>query len=412
MRLLILGINYAPEPVGIGPYTEGLATALAQAGHRVSAVTAKPYYPAWKIDAAFGGGFLHGIEDKVELVRCPLYVPTHPSGLKRILHHASFALTAFFPMIRRARSFRPDIVMTIAPSLVAAPVALLAARIAKAGSWIHIQDLEVEAAFATGLLPPQGRIGGWARKFETAVLKAFDHVSSISPQMCAKIRSKGIAAERVTEIRNWANLGNAATFSAPSSYRGEWGIETRYVALYSGNIANKQGIEIVVEAARALRHREDLTFVVCGEGPNRERLVASAADLSNIRFHPLQPRERLADLLSLATLHLLPQIAGAADLVLPSKLTNMLASGRPIVACADPGTGLADEVEGSGLVVPPNDATAFATAIVRLLDDTSLRNQFGAIARIRAEQRWCKAAIMTEVENVLARLGSGSEAPE
>lgn len=404
MRLLILGINYAPESVGIGPYTEELSVALAQAGHDVSVVTAKPYYPTWKIIPSFRGGYRRGRENGVDVIRCPLYVPSHPSGAKRILHHASFALTAFLPMMRRAWRFRPDVVITIAPALVAAPVALLAARWVGAKSWVHIQDLEVEAAFATGLLNPRSLGGRWARRFEAATLSAFDHISSISPQMCTNIRAKGIPTERITEIRNWANIGSSVRFDASSSYRDEWKIETPHVALYSGNIANKQGIEIIVEAARALRHRDDLTFVVCGEGSNRERLVASATGLTNIRFYPLQPQDRLGDLLSLATVHLLPQIAGAADLVLPSKLTNIHASGRPVVACADAGTGLADEVEGSGLIIPPDDAAAFAAGIERLLDDSALRQKFGTTARIRAEQRWYKPAVLEKFEATLAKL--------
>jgi colanic acid biosynthesis glycosyl transferase WcaI len=95
------------------------------------------------------------------------------------------------------------------------------------------------------------------------------------------------------------------------------------VAIYSGNIANKQGIEIVVEAARLLRHRKDLMFVVCGNGPNRARLIESSADLDNIQFHDLQPRAP-ADLLGMASVHLLPQIAGAADLVPPGSPTCWL----------------------------------------------------------------------------------------
>jgi colanic acid biosynthesis glycosyl transferase WcaI len=404
MRLLILGLNYSPEPVGIGPYTEGLATALAQAGHSISVVAAKPYYPAWKITPAYRGGYRYEHENGVDLVRCPLYIPARPSGVKRILHHASFALTALMPMLSRARQLKPDVVIIIAPALVAAPVALLAARLSRAKSWIHVQDLEVEAAFATGLLDPQSRIGRWAKRFETATLKAFDHISSISPQMCTNISAKGIAAKRITQIRNWANIDCATHLETISPYRDEWKIETPHVALYSGNIANKQGIQIVVAAARALRNRSDLTFVVCGEGPNRDRLIASAADLTNIRFYPLQPRERLGDLLSLATIHLLPQIAGAADLVLPSKLTNMLASGRPIIACADPGTGLAEEVGDSGLIVPPDDVAAFANGIVHLLDDATLRQQLGTFARIRAEQRWSKLSVVNKVEETLASL--------
>lgn len=139
-------------------------------------------------------------------------------------------------------------------------------------------------------------------------------------------------------------------------------------------------------------------FAICGNGANRERLAASAAGLDNIRFFDLQPIGRLSDLLGLASVHLLPQIAGAADLVLPSKLTNMLASGRAVVATADAGTGLADEVEGCGLVVRPGDARALADGITTLIDDTPRREAFGIEGRRRAKQRWSRDQILTRFE--------------
>ena len=126
----------------------------------------------------------------------------------------------------------------------------------------------------------------------------------------------------------------------------------------------------------------------------KDRLQADAADLPNVRFYPLQPKEKLSDLLGMADVHLLPQIAGAADLVLPSKLTNMLASGRPVVATALPGTALADEVEGCGLTVDPGDPDGMANAIGELLDNSSNRIEFGSTARIRAEDRWDDSRIL------------------
>jgi colanic acid biosynthesis glycosyl transferase WcaI len=195
-------------------------------------------------------------------------------------------------------------------------------------------------------------------------------------------------------LRNWANIDEVTPLQGPSSYLEEWGITRPHVAIYSGNVANKQGIEIVVEVARLLRNRRDLMFVVCGNGPNRKKLVARSDDLDNIQFHDLQPRERLSELLGMATVHLLPQIAGAADLVLPSKLTNMLASGRAVAATAEPGTGLAIEVEGCGLVTPPGDASAFASAVEHLIDSRETRLRFGTQARRRAEERWSRDQIL------------------
>ncbi|RZA18405.1 MAG: glycosyltransferase, partial [Proteobacteria bacterium] len=74
--------------------------------------------------------------------------------------------------------------------------------------------------------------------------------------------------------------------------------------------------------------------------------------------------------------------------------TNMLASGRPVIATADPGTGLADEVEGAGIVIPPGDAQAMADAIEQLIDDPERAASLGKAARIRAEERWSKDAII------------------
>jgi colanic acid biosynthesis glycosyl transferase WcaI len=395
MNVLILGINYAPEMVGIGPYTAGMAQFLAQAGHAVTVVCAKPYYPQWKTDPAFaGGGQRVSHEHGVRVVRVPTYVPAQPSGVRRLAHHMSFAARAELALMVETRRSRPDVVIGVAPSLISMVAARDAARRTGAKLWLHIQDFEVEAAFATGLLRNRGVLADAARKFEGWAVTA-DRVSTISPQMCRKLVEKGVPHERVVEFRNWANIDEVVPSQGPSPYRKEWGIDRPHVALYSGNIANKQGIEIVVEAARLLRHRRDLAFVVCGNGPNRAGLLEQSAGLDNIHFHDLQSRERLSDLLGMASLHLLPQIAGAADLVLPSKLTNMLASHRPIVATALAGTGLADEVEGCGVITPPGDAAAFSAAIEQLLDDPASREAAGRTARARAVERWSRTTILS-----------------
>lgn len=394
MNILILGINYAPEMVGIGPYTAGMAQYLAEVGHSVTVVCAKPYYPQWKVEDEYrGGGVRISVEHGVKVVRLPIYVPKKPDGKRRLAHHLSFAVRAQLAMISETRRQKPDVVIGIAPSLISIMAARYAARRTGAKLWLHIQDFEVEAAFATGLLDDSGLIANTARRFENWAITA-DRVSTISPQMCAKLAEKGIPKERIVEFRNWANIDEIVPLSTPSPYREEWGIDRKHVALYSGNIANKQGIEIVLDAARLLEHRKDLAFVVCGNGPDKARLMEISKGLDNLHFQDLQPRERLSELLGMATVHLLPQIAGAADLVLPSKLTNMLASGRPVIATAAPGTGLANEVEGCGLVTQPGEAGAFANAIEMIIDHQTFGALAGKEARIRAVARWSRTATL------------------
>lgn len=405
MRILILGLNYAPEKVGIAVYTTGMAEALVARGHKVKVVAGQPYYPAWKVPKGFPQfWFSQSTENGVHVTRVPHYVPANPSGAKRLIHHVSFALTSLLPTIFQANSLRPDVILTVAPSLIGASVAKLAAKLTGAKSWLHIQDFEVEAAFATGLISKEGLPGRWARRFESFVLRGFNRISTISPQMRQKLIDKGIPEHEIFEFRNWSDVDAIGPLTQPSEYIAEWNISTPHVALYSGNIANKQGIEIVVEAAKLLAHRSDLTFVICGEGPNRTALQQQAIGTKNIQFHDLQPKERLNELVGLATIHLLPQLASTADLLLPSKLTNMLASGRPIVVTSSIGTGLASEIDGCGLATPPGDATAFAKSISDLLDNPELRETMSINARARAVDRWSYRSILTGLEVELLSL--------
>ena len=398
MRVLIVGLNYAPEPVGIGPYTTGLAEALVQRGHQVAVIAGQPYYPQWRSDPAYRGWWRRTCENGVTITRCPHYIPAEPSGFRRIVHLASFALSALVPALRAARKDRPELVIAIAPALLSVMTAWLAARLAGARLWIHLQDFEVEAALATGLLNTRSLSARLARLLEGRLLKLGDQVSTIGPQMIAKLRDKGVPSESLLEIRNWSDARFVLDEAGAAARRAQWRLSGKFVCLYSGNIARKQGIEVLIMAARLLADRLDIAFVICGEGPNRAALEEQAAGLSNVQLHDLQPAAQMGALLAMADLHLLPQIAGAADLVLPSKLTNMLASGRPVIATTPLATGLADEVEGCGIVTPPGDAAGLARAVTALCDDPARRAAMGVAARSRAAERWDKDAIIDRFE--------------
>jgi colanic acid biosynthesis glycosyl transferase WcaI len=146
-------------------------------------------------------------------------------------------------------------------------------------------------------------------------------------------------------------------------------------------MGKKQGLELLIEASRRLAYRPDIQFVFCGDGSFRETLVRMTENLRNVIVLPLQPAERLNHLLNLADVHLLPQLADAADLVMPSKLTGMMASGRAVLATAAPGTQLFRVMQSCGIVTPPGDLDAFTAALVQLAEDRGLRNRMGKEGR-------------------------------
>lgn len=392
MRFVFIGLNYAPEPIGVGPYTRDLAEYCAARGHDVTVLAGNPYYPDWERFDGFPDAVSRRVENGVTVLRVPHYVPANPTGARRLVHHVSFARNA----ARVARRIDDaDIVISLAPSLVSASVALKLARHTGAVSWLHIQDFEVEAALATGLL---GRwpLGMIAKRFERSMIKRFDWVSSISGAMVKQAIAKGAQAAQTIEHRNWSDSDLASSASGIADLRTDLNLGEGNVVLYSGNVARKQGATIIIEAARLLEHRKDIQFLVCGAGSAWPDFEAEAVGLPNLHLRGLQPRGRLGDLLGLADVHLLTQVQEAADLVLPSKLTNMLASGRPVVATAAAGTALAEEVAGCGIVCEPGDAESFAHAIERLIDDRDLRLALGKSAAERASERWSAPVLLEQ----------------
>ncbi len=343
MRLLIYGLNYAPESTGVGKYTTEMAEWLEGRGHEIRVVTAHPYYPAWKVGAGYRGwSYRRESLNDVDVYRCPLWVPETPNGLRRLLHLLSFAVSSIPAMLRQI-FWRPDGIFVIEPTLFCAPWALATARLANAKAWLHIQDFEAEAFFGLGF-----GSGSFVKRCVNAVegwlMRRFDRVSSISRQMVARLSAFGIPEDRTTIFPNWVDTERIRPGVRGRAFREEWGLgPDRKIVLYAGSMGKKQGLEMVLETARALQNDDpDSWFLLVGEGSEKEGLIQRARELGlrNVLFKPPQSPEDFPALLSLADVHLVIQKKGVAEAFLPSKLTGILAAGGTAIITADEDTEL------------------------------------------------------------------------
>lgn len=411
MRILIYSINFFPELTGTGKYNGEMAAWLAAHNHELRIITAPPYYPQWRVYDGFSTlkyrkeTWADNDNIKMDLWRTPLWVPRQPNGWKRLLHLASFAVSSVPAVISQIR-WRPELIVVVAPTLAIAPAALVLAKMTGAKTWLHVQDFEVDAAFGMAMLNST-LIRRLALAVERLLMKRFHRVSTISKKMLARLEAKNIRSSQCVLFPNWVDIEGIRPLDKVSDFRAELNLNSDIVvALYAGNLGEKQGLEILIEAAKRTAGDSNLLWVIAGEGSTRQHLQTLSHGVANILWLPLQPPDRLNDLLNLADIHLLPQRADAADLVMPSKLTGMLASGRPVVATAAAGTQVAEVVAECGVVVPPGDVTAMAEAVVNLANDVKWRHQLGKQARQYAVTHLQLNTIMSQFESEAIRLVS------
>ncbi len=405
MRILIYGLNFTPELTGIGKYSGEFAAYCATRGHEVRVVTAPPYYPQWRISEDYRKPWFRteNLGD-VMTTRCPLWVPARLNGAWRLLHLSSFALSSA-PVILVHSVWKPDVVFTVAPTLLTAPAARLASRFSGALSWLHIQDFELDAAAGLDMLPAKKLLLPIAQKFETVNLLRFDRVSTISHRMFEKLFEKGVPPNKRILFPNWVDTDKIYPMQQRNRLRLEVEIpETSTIVLYAGNLGSKQGLDIIPSCAKLLNHRSDIAFLIAGEGAFKTDLERIVRNYSNIKMLPLQPVDRLNELLNLADIHLLPQRADAADLVMPSKLSGMLASGKPVIAMANHGTELALVVSSIGRVTPPDNAERLAATIEELADNPKMRKTLGKSARSYALEHYAKNRVLPEIMDVMETL--------
>lgn len=389
LAIVIVGLNYAPELVGVGRYTGEIGHYLGNNGHKMWVVTTPPHYPEWAVKSP-NASWRYRSESSgdIRLIRCPILLRRNMRGIWRLIAPLSFAISSAPVVLWTILRHRPDVIFCVEPTLFAAPIALLAGKLVSARTVLHVQDFEVDAAFAVGHLK-----GNFARKIAASIerfmLRRFDQIVSISNKMRDGLAAKGVCRERISVIRNWVDLDRIRPLSGPNRFRTELALsDDAFVVLYAGTIGVKQALHLLLDVAEGfVDEQKSIVFVIAGEGPEKPRLKARYGGLPNVRFLALQPEDRLCELLNLANLHVLPQGEGVADLVLPSKLGGMLASGKPLLVMAERGTELFEVLQERALIVPVGDKDAMAREIAALVEgrlpplrnDPKLTGQFSRV---------------------------------
>lgn len=385
MRVIVWGINYAPEFTGIAPHSVALCEFLHAQGHDVEMITSFPYYPTWqKRPEDRGRLYRTDLVNGVRVHRCWHFVPRRVSALKRIIHEGSFVFTS---ILRALGLARPDVYVVVSPPLLLGVAGWLVGKLKRAPFVFHVQDMQPDAAVGLGMLK-----ANWFTKalygLESFAYRHATRVSGITKGMLKSFRTKGVPEAKLIYFPNAIDLKGPPSSPVRGEFRQRHGFAPdEFLAVYAGNLGVKQGLDILLETAPLLRNRR-IRILLCGEGAQREALEARACKmkLPNLSLLPFAGDYRA--MLTDVDVCFITQQAGAGNSFFPSKLLGLLAASKPVVTVAAPECELALSLaEGKfGVNVPPGRAQELANLLDALASDPQRLAEFGAAGRCYVEQ--------------------------
>jgi colanic acid biosynthesis glycosyl transferase WcaI len=407
MRIVVWGINYAPEITGIAPHNVAVCEFLQRHGHDVEMVTTFAYYPAWRKRPEDRHKLFRTDEiNGVPAHRCWHFVPARVTAWKRIVHEAAFVLTSTMRVLSLKR---PGVYVIVSPPLLLGMAAWFVGKLKGAPFVFHVQDLQPDAAVGLGML----KAGLFTRVLYWLEAFAYEHavrVSGISEEILDAFRRKGVPEDKLILFPNAVALPERAEIPAPGRFRTKHGFApNELLAIYAGNLGIKQGLHLLLDAAELLRSDKDICIVIAGDGAAREMLEQDARErgLTNLSMLPLQFGSDYKELLVDADVSLITQQSGSGNAFFPSKLLITLAYSSPVVTVSDEGSALARVVaEGRfGRNILPGKAELLAGTLRDLIQDRQQLRDWGAAGRSyveRFEQRKVLEKFVAQLEQLCA----------
>jgi len=395
---------YFPEEAATGYYMTLLAEGLA--GHsKVGVICCQPRYGRDAVRAPWREN-RHG----VTIRRCRSTTFNKDRFLGRACNAFTSSLSMFFMSLRLFRPGDTVLVVTNPPSL---PFVIAeACRWRRARCCLRIDDVYPEAMVNAGLLEEGGLPTRCLGAVTARLYRRMHRIVVLGRDMHRLVKSRlNGASDRVEIIPNWADTEEVQP-QAKSDNRTlkRLGLLDKFVVGYAGNLGPLQAIDCLFASAIQLRQENDVHFLIAGSGRRSAWLNAAVAEsqLKNICLLGQRPRREQQDFLNACDVAVISLVRGMAGVGVPSRLYNMLAAGKPIIASVDSDSEIAQVVreEQIGWVVPPEDPAALATAILSARRASGELAQMGRRARCSAQTKYTRELIVAAYRRVFAEARS------
>jgi glycosyltransferase involved in cell wall biosynthesis len=380
VRIIFINRYFYPDHSATSQLLSDLAFYLARNGATITVVTSRQVYdnPSARLLSLEN---VHG----VRVVRIWTSRFGRFNLIGRGLDYLTFYASAFVRLLIEVK--QGDVVVAETDPPLVSVVAWWVARWKNAKLVNWIQDLFPEIAVELGVGPLHGRLGAWLRRVRNASLMAADRNVVLGDLMRKRLLEEGVYEGKITVIPNWSDEASVyPVIREQNSLRHAWALADKFVVGYSGNMGRAHEFDAILDAADILRQRADIIFLFIGDGARRPWLEEqiSSRNLTNVILKPYQPRQRLADSLSVPDIHFVSLKPGLEGLIVPSKFYGIIAAGRPVLFAGSRAGEIATIIEKAacGISVELQDARSLAAAVERLAENFDQCRRMGQNARM------------------------------
>ncbi len=404
MNILFLSHYFPPEVNAPASRTSEHCRAWVRAGHAVTVVTCAPNHPRGQVYPGYRNRlFARERVDGIEVIRLWTYLSANEGFLKRTMNYVSYMLACIVALPGLGRA---DVVVSTSPQFFNGLAGYFVSRAKRAPWLLEIRDLWPESILAVGAVRNQTliRVLRWLEHF--AYRKA-SHIVPVTDAFARYMTDAGVPAAKITVIKNGVDTSLFDVGVSGAAMRAELGLGSKTVAAYFGTHGMAHHLETVLEAAALLKDRQDIVFLLVGDGAERARLAALAAEraLENVMMLGQRPKQDMPALWAVADISLV--LLRKTDLfktVIPSKIFEAMGMATPIVLGVDGEAREIVEAAGAGRCIEPENAAELAAAVSELADDAEQRAAIGRRAHAYVGQHFDRQVLAERYLKILVSL--------
>ena len=400
LRILFLSHYFPPEVNAPATRTYEHCKVWVEQGHEVTVLTCVPNHPMGKVYGGFQNR-LYQVEqmDGIKVIRLLTYVTANEGFLKRTANYVLFMLATVFaaPFVAKA-----DVVISTSPQFFNGLAGYFVSRLKRASWVLEIRDLWPESILAVGAIKNKRliRFLEWIERF---VYRKADHVVAVTHAFKKHIVAHGAREEKVSVIRNGVDLSMFVATEPDSLLEEDWQLKNKFVVAYVGTHGMAHGLDTILDAAKILAHRDDIVFLMVGDGAEREKLLQrkNQEKLSNIVMHGQQPKTMMPKIWAITDVSLV--LLRKLDLfktVIPSKIFESMAMSTPIVLGVEGEVAEIIEESKAGVCIEPENAKQLASTIIRWADDRSIYLEKANAGRAFVEANFDRKKLAREMSSI------------